>query len=279
MDWGLLQGLGEGLSQIGDWKMEQDAEKRRNMLAEKLENDRRAYEDGKYDPSQDKPIKLDTGWFKIRYSKNGKEIDRVPLTDLERQTIEDDAEKNRLSIEDLRLKTEDSRQKSELNKGLANYLKNLTPEQREQYYARQAGLAADANTVYITDATTTRAREQNASQEKVAGIRASTRDRDSDDEETLSPMQALYGILDGADSKYMQGENALTPAEVDEAVQSVDTAIKQKFAENRRTGTTPPTRDVIRSLLLKELERRYNAKKGAPSAGSGSVKISLGQQG
>lgn len=95
MDWGVLQGLGQGLQSIGKWKMEQDAEKRRTMMAEQLQRDREERAKLAYDSSQDSMEKSPEGvWFTVKKNKGGEVMDRVlaPKNKIEEA---EDAEKTR----------------------------------------------------------------------------------------------------------------------------------------------------------------------------------------
>lgn len=161
MDWGILQGLGQGLQQIGAAKMEQSAEQKRAELADKLQQDREARDALKYDPKQDKPVQEGANWFIQRYSASGKPLDKVPLAENQRQELVNAQERDKITVESLR-------GKAEQEASMADYLKNLTPEKRALYFDRQAGLAASADSVEAT----ARAAAQDARAERVAQIRA-----------------------------------------------------------------------------------------------------------
>ena len=162
MDWGLLQGLGQGLQQLGGMKMEEDAEKRRAMLAEKLRDDREKKEQLKYDPQQDEVKTGDNGvLFKVKHSKDGTEIGREPLDPLKAAEIKRNIEKENVSIESLRSGidtnkiTADAKRKEmaweEEDRSL------LTPEQRKAQALIDAKLAPSADTKYSTDGSIQRA--------------------------------------------------------------------------------------------------------------------------
>lgn len=80
MDWGILQGLGQGMQIIGGNMMDISAEKRRAAMAEKLEQDRFNREQSKFDPTQTKYKQIDTDggplWYEVKHNKAGDVIDR-----------------------------------------------------------------------------------------------------------------------------------------------------------------------------------------------------------
>lgn len=145
MDWGLLQGLGQGLQQIGGWKMEQDAEKRRTMLAQKLEQDREERAKRAYDPSQDSVEQGDEGlWFKVKRNKNGEVIDRslAPknvIDQMESETKKRGLQDRLLNAQVSNAEYSGSRAKIEDSREDANY-NLLTPEEKRQEARYKAGL-------------------------------------------------------------------------------------------------------------------------------------------
>lgn len=160
MDWGLLQGLGQGLQQLGGWKMEQDAEKRRSLLAEKLQKEREERAEGlrlsRPDPDRTTYEKGEGGvtWRVVR-NADGTELDRVLASQTEIDRIKKDTEKEDLTIESLRSQIDASKATTEAKRKDTVWAEEdralLTPEQRRQAALVDSKLAPSADTKYSTD--------------------------------------------------------------------------------------------------------------------------------
>lgn len=114
MDWGILQGLGQGLSIIGGAEMEQDAETRRSLLAEKLQKDReerannRAIDAEKReqtrlettpDPSQTRWVERDGVLFEQTRSKTGRVLEEKLANKLDMERINIEREEAKAGIQ------------------------------------------------------------------------------------------------------------------------------------------------------------------------------------
>lgn len=256
MDWGLLQGLGQGLSIFGNMKMEQDAEKRRTMLAQQVEKDREARASQMYDPSQDSVEQGSEGvWFKVRRNKNGDVIDRVlaPKNVIEQMQAESkerglksrllEAQTSNAEYTGQRSKVEDEQEDADRNL--------LTPEERRQEARIKAGLDTSAGQKLTSDTSL-----------RTALTRVSGKEQEKDSA-TIADYADDYLKNNPAVAARFIDTKELTQNEAKAAVINVLRAFTQR-------GVKPAQSDFDRAL-----QAYVNWKKGNQKSGSSGISVSL----
>lgn len=242
MDWGLLQGLGQGMQQLGNMKMEQDAEKRRAQLAEKLQADREERAEQRMrtrpDPSQTTYEEGEGGvtWKVIR-SGTGAELERVlaPKTDIDK--IKRDTDKEKLSIDALTAQIESHRINTDAKKKEVAWEEEdralMSPAERAAAMKVKGGLLPSADTRYSTD----------GSLQRAVLTESGKASRDDDEAESAT-------IADYADD-YLEQNPGVAAKYIDTKVltenQAKD-AVIQVLREFSRRGVKP-TQSDFRSAL------------------------------
>lgn len=234
MDWGLLQGLGQGLQQLGGMKMEQDAEKRRAQMAEKLQADREERQEQRMrtrpDPSQTTYEEGEGGvTWKIIRSATGNELERVlaPKTDIEK--IKRDTAKEKLSMDALTAQIDASKATTEGKKLEMEWGKEdrslLTPEQRKAQALIDAKLAPSADTKYSTDGSLQRAIISKANSDNA--------------EASATPTEYAKAFVDDSPEVKAQWVDSGKMTET-----QLTAAVKAAFIRFAQVGKTPSVDDI-----------------------------------
>lgn len=256
MDWGVLQGLGQGLQSIGKWKMEQDAEKRRTMMAEQLQRDREERAKLAYDSSQDSMEKSPEGvWFTVKKNKGGEVMDRVlaPKNKIEEA---EDAEKTRglkaRLLEAQVSNTEYSGKRALIEDTREDEDRNLlSPEDRRQVARYKGGL----------DITPAQQLQANTSLQTAAAARKAPAGEQTLSEwatDTINNTPDLHKFVDNGDLTQDQLNNAVAMAGASYARSGIGKPslsnlrgyIQQMIDEgyyknpHKKTGATPPSLEL-----------------------------------
>lgn len=263
MDWGILQGLGQGLQQVGSMKMEQVAEQKRAELAEKLQQERERRDQLKFDPTQTtyKQVQVNGEpsplWYEVRYNKAGEVIGQElaspdKVAEMEAESKQAglkarllEAQTSNAEYTGSRAQIEDAREDEEHNL--------LTPDERRRAAMYKAGLEVTPAQRLTADTSI-----QNAV----------TRGRGGSADSTDAPVTVTDAIINvvGKDKieKYMQGPNALTPADIDEEARKFQREFSEAFARTPNAQGKSLTADQYQMYFLKRLDARKRAK--APAA-------------
>ena len=264
MDWGALQGLGQGLQQLGSWKMEQDAEKRRTMMAEQLQKDREERAQLVYDPSQDEVVTGDNGvLLKVKHSKSGKELERVPLPPNQVDQFNRDVKKENLTIDSLASQIEANKTNIEAKKKDIAWEEEdrglLTPAERAASMRVKGGLVPSADTRYSTDGSLQRA--------VISSNTSSVKTEENKNDTTMT--EYANNVIDQypeLEAKFVGTDGGgLTKAEL---VASVASALRSFSAR----GYKPSYDDFVKAL---QAASEFNKNKKSPSKTSGGIKMNL----
>lgn len=261
MDWGLLQGLGQGLQTVGTSMREEDEEKRRAELADTLERDREKRAEARLNarPDPDR-TSFATGehgetWKIIRNSA-GTELERVLADKSEIEKLKRDTEKETLTIESLRSQIEASKATTEGKKRDNEWAVQdrglLSEEERRRAALVDADLSPSANTKYTTDGSIQR-----------AVLTGSKRDEEEADNTTMADYAESYLDNNPSVAARFIDTKDLTQNEAKSAVMHVLKAFSQR-------GVKPAQSDFDRAL-----EAYVNWKKGNKKDDKSGIKVSL----
>lgn len=248
MDWGILQGLGQGLQGVGAMYSGMKEDERRAKMAEDLENKRWERTQNAYDPKQDRPFEKSPGvWVMLQHSANGKQMGERPLTPDERDDILNGRKKTAATIEKQEFDLSEARTKSE------NDAKDR--EREERLYDGAGGdaaaiealrisrkLAPSADTIYSVNGSLKRALESGRGEGK-----GGTRDSVPTSKDAVSEFKKN----NGSDYSYLVDlatEKNIPAARVDLAIQE---AIEQ--LSNLPDGlNTQKVLNYVRNMWLYE---------------------------
>lgn len=260
MDWGILQGLGQGLQTIGKMKMEEDEETRRQKLAEKLQDDRlnkeEARRNARPDPARTTYEEGEGGvtWKVIRNS-SGTELERVLASKTDIDRIKKDTEKENLTIESLRSQIDANKTTTEAKRKDMTWAEEdyglLSPEEKHRAARIKAGLDVSAG-------------QQLTSDTSIQNALTRSDGKDSEDEPTLTEYAKSYIENNPAITAEFVESKKLTATQVLASVQRV----LQEFAKRG----VKPTPEQVRHAIQLEAEREARKRK---AAGSGGIKTSL----
>lgn len=266
MDWGILQGLGQGLQQVGSMKMEQVAEQKRAELAEKLQQERERRDQLKFDPTQTtyKQVQVNGEpsplWYEVRYNKAGEVIGQElaspdKVAEMEAESKQAglkarllEAQTSNAEYTGSRAQIEDAREDEEHNL--------LTPDERRRAAMYKAGLEVTPAQRLVSDTSI-----QNAVTREAG--RGSTGGGASEEAATMADFAKSYlEQSPGIEASYVDSKKLTKNQALD--------AIIQVLREYSKRGVKPDDAAFRTSL---DAYAASAAKRAG--TGSGGIKMSL----